>query len=221
MRKIIQLLLVFICLSFQFVFSQDTLYLYTKQDCSVCLQTKQVLKSRHISFVEFDLSNNENASKMINRLSNSNYKGSIHLPVIYFGNKLLHPAFESNKGLTVIEINAIMDSIAIKQKAGGIAYLNNQNASEINNSNKLNNASDCEHNVSIIYLVVANYSTAKEAEKAVSTLKNFGYQNAGYFIDKKLNSVYVDFFNTYESASKQLIEQKLRFTDAYLIQKSE
>ncbi len=209
-------ILFLIIVIFQLGKAQDTLYIYTKHDCSVCNQTKKVLSARGVSYFEKDVAIPVNASEMLSKLAFSGFKGNIYMPVIYVGKKLLHPAYSSHSGLKNIDINAVADSIVRKYHRGEISKVNITTKTEtINDTNQSSNA-DCEHTSGAVYLVAANYPVEKEAIGAVQILIKNGYSNAGFISDSGVFRVYLALYTDFSIASSNLAVEKFKFTDAYL-----
>lgn len=190
--------------------------MYTKHDCSVCSQTKKVLAARGVSYSEKDVKTPSNASEMLRKLAFSGYKGSIYMPVIYLGKKLMHPAYSVDSGLVSVEINAVVDSVVRKYRKGEIAKVDISIKTETLNKTNQNSISDCEHTTGAVYLVVANYPVEKEAIGAVQILIKNGYTNAGFIYIGKVYSVYLDIYPDFKTASAQLTVEKFKFTGAYL-----
>jgi len=215
--KRIQLLIIF-TFSLLIGYSQvkDTLFVYTKHDCSVCKQTKQVLQSRGVSFFEKDVASTINASEMLNKLAASGYKGSIYMPVMYIGKKLMHPAYSTDSGLINLDINIVIDSIVRKHLKAEIAKVTMTTKVPVA-TNSTSDVSDCEHTSGAVYLVVANYPVEREAVNAVQLLIKNGYPNAGFVHVKGIFKVYSALFPDYNSASAQLPIERFKFTDAYLL----
>ena len=215
--KTIRLFLLFsFSLSLHIIQAQDTLYIYTKHDCSVCSQTKKVLTSRGVSYIEKDVATPANASEMLSKLAGSGFKSSIYMPVIYRGKKLMHPSYSTDSGLVNIEINAVVDSLVLKYRRGEIAKVNIINKTETVNKTGQNTTADCEHTTGAVYLIAANYPVEKEAVGAVQILIKNGYTNAGFVCIGKVYSVYLDVYPDFKTASAQLTVEKFKFTDAYL-----
>lgn len=203
-----------------FVFSfktqaKDTLFVYTKADCSVCNQTKQVLSARQISYFEKQVAVPSYASEMLTKLAKSGFKNSIYMPVIYLGNTLLHPAYATETGLQTLDINAVVDSILKINKQGEIVKL--ANTTTPTQHVVLGTDSDCEQQTGAMYLVVANYPSEKEAVNAVQILIKNGFYKSGFVHSGVSFRVYTDVFPDFKSASAQLAVEKFRFTDAYLL----
>lgn len=201
-------------MSIHLIKAQDTLFIFTKHDCSVCKQTKQVLTARGISFAEKAVETTSNASEMLNKLAASGYKGSIYMPVIYMGKKLMHPSYSTDSGLVTLEINAVADSIMRNYQRGKIAKVNMPLTTDPTHSSTA--SADCEHASGTIYLIAANYPNEKEAVNAVQILVKNGYPKAGFVHDKGIFKVYLTLFADFKSASEQLAVEKFKFTDAYL-----
>lgn len=220
MTKKIILVSVLFTVFFQNGKAQDTLYLYTKQDCSVCKQTKQVLSARGITFVEKDLAVGAIGTEMLNKLAVSKFKSPIYLPVIYLGQKLFHPAFASQSGLVNIDINAAVDSIFHSFRNGLVAKINMPVSANQLKTEPTNTSGNCEHTSGELFLIVASYPNEKEALNAVQILLKNGYTKSGFIFEQAKFRVYVDVFTDFTLASAQLSEHKIRFTDAFLMQKN-
>lgn len=217
MKKQHLYILFVLSLIFQLAKAQDTLYIYTKHDCSVCKQTKQVLSVRGINYFEKDVAIPSNASEMLSKLAVSGYKSSIYMPVIYLGKNILHPAYSSVSGLVNVEINAVVDSLVRKHLRGEILKLIiSTNTETVDSTNQSSNA-DCEHTSGAVYLVAANYPVENEALNAVKILIKNGYTNAGFVYLGSVYRVYLDSYPDFKTASTQLSAEKLKFTDAYLL----
>ena len=212
-----RLFLLFIfSLLFQLGQAQDTLYIYTKHDCSVCNQTKQVLSARGVTYLEKDVAKPANASQMLSRLAFSGFKSSIYMPVIYVGKKLLHPAYSTDSGLVNVEINVVADSILRSYRRGEIAKVIMPVATQAIVKQVLDGTADCEHTTGAVYVVAANYPLEKEAVGAVQILLKNGYPNAGFVYDGNVFRVYLALYPDFGTASTQLTIEKFKFTDAYL-----
>jgi len=202
--------------SIHLIRAQDTLFLYTKHDCSVCKQTKQALTARGISFAEKVVETSANATEMLKKLTISGYKGNIYMPVIYKGKKLMHPAFSTDSGLVTLEINAVADSIIHAYRKGEIATIYKTSVAELSKNSTENSTSDCEHITGTLYLIAADYQHQQEAIKAVQILVKNGYPNAGFIHENGIYKVYLSVFTDFKAASEQLAIEKFKFTDAYL-----
>jgi glutaredoxin len=202
-------------LLFQLGQAQDTLYIYTKHDCSVCNQTKQVLSARGVSYFEKNVATSANASEMLSKLASSGFKSSIYMPVIYVGKKLMHPAYSTDSGLVNVEINTVVDSLVRKYRRGEIAKVNMPLAAEPSHNSTA--SADCEHTTGAVYLIVANYPVEKEAVGAVQILIKNGYPNAGFVNDSGVFRVYLALYPDFSTASSHLTIEKFKFTDAYLL----
>jgi len=198
--------------------AQDTLYLYTKHDCSVCKQTKQVFQGRGVGFVEKDVALSANASEMLHKLAVSGFKGSIYMPVIFLGNKLMHPAYSTANGLVAVEINAVVDSIWTKKISGKVVSLPVKAIAEVERNASITENADCEHVTGAFYLVVANYPNENEAMNAVRILLKNNYPNAGFVHNKGFYKVYTGLYPDFKTASAQLVVEKIKFTDATLLE---
>lgn len=198
--------------------AQDTLYLYTKPDCSVCKQTKQVLYERNISFIEKDVTSKINATEMLSKLAHSGFKSSIYMPVIYIGKKLMHPAYVSEKGLLTLDINTVVDSIIKQSRQNKLVQVLMQKEQHKSNNVTTTSNSDCEHETNEILIIAANYPIEKEAIGAVQILIKNGYPNAGFISDHAIYRVYLNIYPNFKSASTQLSIEKFKFTDAYLFE---
>ncbi len=214
-RQRIIILLVF-CLLFLITQAQDTLFIYTKHDCSVCKQTKQALAVRKISFAEKVVEIPVYATEMLNKLAISEFKGNIYMPVIYLGKKLMHPAYMTDSGLVAVDINSVVDSIIRKYRRNEIANVKMPSPTESTNNTTLSSSADCEHNTGSVYLVAANYQTEKEAINAVQILIKNNYSNAGFIHHSGIFRVYLALYHDFQTASSQLTIEKFKFTDAYL-----
>jgi glutaredoxin len=197
--------------------AQDTLYIYTKHDCSVCNQTKQVLSARGVSYFEKNVATPANASEMLSKLAVSGFKSSIYMPVVYVGKKLMHPSYYTDSGLVNIEINTVVDSLIRKYRRGEIAKVNIITKTETVNKTGQNTTADCEHTTGAVYLIVANYPIEKEAVGAVQILIKNGYPNAGFVNDSGVFRVYIALYPDFSTASSHLNIEKFKFTDAYLL----
>lgn len=210
------ILIIAFCLSLLHTQAQDTLFVYTKNDCSVCKQTKQALTAREISFVEKTVETSAFATEMLNKLAVSKFKGNIYLPVIYYGKKLMHPAYSTDSGLVFVEINSVVDSIICKYRRSEIANIKMPLSSESSINPTSSSSADCEHNTGSVYLIVANYPTEKEAINAVQILIKNSYSNAGFVHHSGIFRVYLALYPDFQTASSQLNIEKFKFTDAYL-----
>jgi len=195
---------------------QDTLLLFTKPDCSNCKATKQALRQTGISFFEKSLDENENAKKMLQRLSAIGYKDKIYLPVIFLNNKLYHPAYSTDKGLITLELPLVVDSIKNKYLRGELHLVTSNQSNYTAPSNSSTNDSDCELKTTQIYLVCANYNSEKEAIEAMNKLISSGYTYAGIAFSQKQYRVYNKFFYDLNTADAELIQAKKIFSNAYL-----
>jgi glutaredoxin len=204
------------CVSIHLIQAQDTLFIFTKHDCSVCNQTKQVLSARGVSYLEKNVATPANASKMLSKLAGSGFKGSIYMPVIYMGKKLMHPAYSTDSGLVNVEINAVVDSLVRNYRRGKIAKVDIITKTEIVKNTDQNTTADCEHTTGAVYLIVANYPAEKEAIGAVQILIKNGYTKAGFVFVGEIYRVYLDSYPDFKTASIQLSVEKFKFTDAYL-----
>lgn len=203
-------------LLFQLAQAQDTLYIFTKHDCSVCKQTKQVLSAKGVTYLEKDVAIPTNASQMLSKLAISGFKSSIYMPVIYVGKKLMHPAYSTDSGLVNVEINVVADSILRKYRRGEIAKVNMPTTTQATAKPVLDGTTDCEHTTGAVYLIAANYPVEKEAVGAVQILIKNGYPNAGFVHDSGVFRVYLALYPDFSTASSQLSIEKFKFTDAYL-----
>jgi glutaredoxin len=200
----------------QLLQAHDTLFIYSKHNCSVCKQTKQVLLTRGISFVEKVVETPLNASEMLSKLALSGFKGTIYVPVIYVGKKLVYPAYTTNNGLVNLEINSVVDSLIHKFRSGEITIVDMSPITEKAIKNESDESPDCEHTTGHVYLIAANYTVEKEAINAVQVLMKYGYTNAGFVYDNNVFRVYLELYRDFASASTQLAIEKFKFTDAYL-----
>jgi len=210
-------LIISFSLFFQLLHAQDTLYVYTKHDCSVCNQTKKVLTARGVSYLEKDVATSTNATEMLSKLAISGFKSSIYMPVIYLGKKLMHPAYTVDSGLVNVEINAVVDSVVRKYRRGEIAKVEIRPKTETINKTDQKTTADCEHTTGAVYLIAVNYPVEKEALGAVQILIKNGYTNAGFVYVGKVFCVYLDIYPDFKTASAQLTVEKFKFTDAYLL----
>lgn len=197
---------------------RDTLLLFTKPDCSNCLSVKQVFRQSGISFIEKSLEDNENAKKMLQRLSELGYKDKIYLPVIFLKNKLYHPAYSTNTGLVALALPDVVDSIKKKYMRGELYLVESNQISSSVASNSSTNDSDCEVKTAPIYLICANYSTEKEALEAMNKLISNGYSYAGIAFSQKQYRVYNKFFFDRNTANTELLLAKKIFNNAYLFE---
>lgn len=212
-----QFTIVLFCLFLQFVQAQDTIFIFTKHDCSVCKQTKQVLTSRGVTFLEKEVETAVNASEMLSKLAFSGFKGSIYMPVIYSGKKLLHPAYSTDSGLVSVDINVVADTLVRRYRRGEIAKIN-MPVTALEAKPQVGNTTECEHTTGTVYLVAANYPVEKEALGAVQILLKNGYPNAGFLLANNIFRVYLASYPDFSTASSQLTIEKFKFTDAYLFE---
>lgn len=206
-------------LSLSYVYAQkDTLFLYTKPDCSNCQATKQVFKQLGIKYFEKDLNNSTNASEMLHKLALLGYKDKIFLPVIFLNKSIFHPAFNTKKGLVSINIEAAIDSMKIRYFKGDLQLYGND-PSMIENSNiQQTSTSDCELETKQYYLICANYNTEKEGAEAMKKLIANGYSYAGVIFIGNRYLVYNKFFLDKNIANQQLEETRKIFSSAYVLE---
>ena len=194
---------------------QDSLFLYTKSDCSNCNSVKQILQQNGIYYIEKKLEKTENANEMLYKLSLSGYHKDIFLPVIFLNEQLFHPALKTDSGLVSIPLQDVVDSIRNKFQRDEI-YLKGVNT-EIN-SNPTSNNSDCELKVSTVYLICENYKTEEEAKVSMNKLISSGYIFAGMIQNQQQFSVFSKFYYDINVANSELNDMKKIYPNAYLFQ---
>jgi len=195
---------------------QDSLFLYTKPDCSNCRDTKQALNAAGINFIEKTLDNDKYAEEMLHQLSLAGYHKEIYLPVIFLNKQLLHPACKTESGLSQVSLQNVVDSLKKKYLKGELNPVADIHPSGSSANYTSDQNSDCELKVPTIFLVCASYDSETEAKNEMNQLISNGYSYAGIIFYQNKYRVFSRFYTTRSMAENELASMKKIFKDSYL-----
>jgi len=215
-----KLLILLLCLiNYTGLFAvQDSLFLYTKPDCSNCRDTKQGLNAAGINFIEKTLNNDKYADEMLHKLSIAGYHKEIYLPVIFLNKQLLYPAWKTESGLSQVSLQNVVDSLKKKYLNGELNPVADYLLSGSADDHTSGQSSDCELKVPTIFLVCGSYGTETEAKKEMNQLISNGYSYAGIIFYQNKYRVFSRFYTSKTLAEKDLELMKKIFQDSYLFE---
>ncbi|MDR1762306.1 MAG: SPOR domain-containing protein [Bacteroidales bacterium] len=191
----------------------DTLELYTKQSCSHCKWTKATLVKHQIAFAEYDLADDINGDAMLKRLAAKKYKGTIHLPVIFLNDSLIHPTTD-----TTLSLQKIVNTLSIQQKNGTLHFAKSELTVEQLTTEDIGAHDDCVLRKGEPQYVIIQYEfdDKQQALDLLQQFQNQGYRFAGMVQAQSEYRVYSQVFMSESEAKAVLPDMQRKYPKAYV-----
>ena len=209
--------IVFLFINQNTIGQSDSLKLFTKQGCGNCKFAKETLNKNSASYIEYELEDRENVKQMFNYLHKIGYKGKILMPVMVLNNEVYHPVYQAKDTLLDISLSGAIDSILTRIKVKNLqlahAKISIQTADDLQPTSQ----SDCETQITPIYLVCRNFKIKNEALIFLQELQSNGYTNAGILEHQGFYRVYNKYFLNQDFANDELKKTRITNGEAYLL----
>ena len=175
--------------------AQDSLVLFTNLGCTYCNQTKDALKSKGITWFEYNLKQEGVRSIMLEAFATHDYHGTIFLPVILYNDSILHPVKISQTEMDRGDLDVIVNYID-KSWSGKRSYTP----------------------IDSVYVICKVFTDQESAKAFVLELREGGFSNSGFMHHNNKYRVYADVCTSRKEGLNKMNKMRAAYPLAHLLQ---